>query len=124
MCFKGEKDFGLFDEKNYNKYPYKGSEVYVWDYYPYTKYVIADDDDKEAECDAAVEDGRRKWMSGCCETKHQIGFEGAYSFTQNISLQGQIIYSFAINAQHISGNFQHGVQCALSAEFKLYESDL
>ena len=120
LSFKGEKDFGLFDKVNFNEHEYKDKKLYVWDYYPYTKYVIADDDNDEAACDAAVEDGRRKWMSGCCQTKHQIGLEGGYSFTENIRLQGQVIYSFVINAQHIPGNFQHGVQCALSAEFKLF----
>ncbi len=124
LCFKGENGFNLFDERNRNAHSYKKDNkernAEVWDYYPYTKYTIADDADNEEDRSKAIKEGRNMWMSGVCETKHQLGLEGSYSFTKKIRLQGQVIYSFVINACHKKNNFQHGFQGALSFEYKLF----
>ena len=114
-CFKGENGFDLF-----NKEPSFDKDKNIWTYYPYTKYVIAEDAKDEEGKEQAIREGRNMWMSGCCQTRHQIGLEGSYRFTEKFNLQSQIIYSFVINAGHIDGNFQHGIQCALSAEYKLF----
>ncbi|MBQ1906989.1 MAG: hypothetical protein II173_02330, partial [Firmicutes bacterium] len=71
LCFKGENGFSLFNKKNHNRYvcyerdkdgnikkdsdgkPVIKYDGIVWDYYPYTKYVIADDIDSSSGRDQA-----------------------------------------------------------------------
>lgn len=120
LCFKGENGFKLFDEANYKTESWKKQSEKIWTYYPYTKYVIADDIDSSSGRDQAVEEGRNMWMSGVCQTTHQLALEGSWTFTPKLSLKGQFIYSFVINARHISENFQQGMQCALSCQYKLF----
>ena len=120
LCFKGENGFKLFDEANYKTESWKNQSEKIWTYYPYTKYVIADDNDSQSGRDQAVEEGRNMWMSRVCQTTHQLGLEGSWNFTSKLSLKGQFIYSFVINARHISENFQQGMQCALSCQYKLF----
>ena len=120
LCFKGENGFNLFDEEWYKKVGEGDKAGTVWTYYPYTKYVIAEDAKSEEGKEQAVSEGRRMWMSGCCEAKHQLGLQGSYCFTQKLKFEGQFIYSIVVNARHISGNLQQGVECALSLQYKLF----
>ncbi len=110
----GENDFSLFDKKWYDK------DKGVWKYYPYVKYVYADDNGNSKGMDDAVEEGRNMWMSGCQEYKHQFGINGSYNITSKIKVQGEFIYSFVFNAKNISGNFQHGMQAAIGCAYQLF----
>ena len=120
LCFKGENGFNLFNENWYSEQNWNGKTGDIWTYYPYTKYTMADDADDEEGRQNAVKEGRNMWMSGVCETRHQIGVEGSYNVTKKFTLQSQVIYSFVINARHITENFQHGVQAVLSAEYRFF----
>ena len=115
LCLKGDNDFNMFDEKDT---AYDGSEVSS--YYPYTKYMLAEEKNNQQGMDAAIADGRNMWMSGICEYKNQISIEGSYKFNKQIKLQGQFIYSFVFNAKHIENNFQQGIQTAISFEYKVF----
>ncbi len=118
LCFKGQNGFNLFDDEWNQELSWNGQKSKVWTYYPYTKYTIADDADYEEGRQEAIDEGRNMWMSGICETKHQIGLEGSYTFTKNIKASAQFLYAFVINARHIRENFQHGMQASLSVEYK------
>ena len=141
MCLKGENGFDLFDENKYKKEhswiekdengnpiekdkdgnPIVHSGI-VWDYYPYTQYVVAYDKDnkRNEECEIAVKKARNMWMSGTCEYKHQISLDGSYKFNKKLAISGQFIYSFIFNANHIPNNFEQGIQAALSFEYKVF----
>ena len=127
LCLKGENGFSLFDEKNHNEHSWikkdgKESKCVVWDYYPYTQYVVEyDKDNAENEnCQAAIEKAQNMWMSGTCEYKNQISLEASYKFNKKMTLQGQFIYSFVFNANHIVNNFEQGIQTAISFEYKVF----
>ena len=127
LSFKGENGFNLFDGKNYktlkykeNKNDEKDQQGDVWTYYPYTKYVMADDEDDEAGRQAALKQGRNMWMSGVCQTNHQITLEGSYTFTDSLKISGKLVYTLSQNAGHVNGNFQHGAEGDLSLEWRVF----
>ncbi len=120
LCFKGQNGFNLFDEEWNQELSWNGQKSKFWTYYPYTKYTIADDADYEEGRQKAIDEGRNMWMSGICETKHQLALEGSYNITQRLKVSSQLIYSFIFNAGHITENFQQGFQGALSVEYKIF----
>lgn len=122
LSFKGENGFNLFDAGNYKDVPFGegGSTAKVWTYYPYTKYVLADDADDEDGRKAALAEGRNMWMSGVCQTNHQITIEGSYTFTNSLKVSGKFVYTLSQNARHVSGNLQHGVEGDVSLEWKVF----
>ncbi len=121
MVIKGQNDFSIFDKAgHYTTQKYNGQDVDVWDYYPYTKYQIAEDNGDQQGMDDAVKQGRYMWMTGLPEYKHQIALNGMYRINDKMKLEGQLIYSFIFNANHIKGNFQNGVQGSLSFEYNVF----
>lgn len=121
MLIKGENDFSLFDKKSHlSSHKYKDKDVDVWDYYPYTKYQIAEDNNDIQGMKNATKQGRYMWMTGIPEYKHQIALNGMYRINDKMKLQGQFIYSFIFNVGHTKGNFQQGVQTALSFEYNVF----
>ena len=81
---------------------------------------MADDEDDEAGRQAALKEGRNMWMSGVCQTNHQITLEGSYCFTDYLKLSGKFVYTLSQNASHIPGNFQHGAEGDLSLEWRVF----
>ncbi len=124
LSFKGQNDFGLFNKANYKKLQYEENgadkDAEVWTYYPYTEYVIADDKNDEAGRQAALKKGRNMWMTGICQTNHQISLEGSYTITKALKVSGKFVYTLSQNARHVSGNLQHGVEGDLSVEWRVF----
>lgn len=121
MLLKGENDFNLFNKKlNYISTKYKGDDTELWSYYPYTEYMLARDEGNEEGMERAVNKAQDLWMSGCHECTHKIALNGMYAINENMKLEGQFMYLFIVNAAHISGNFQHGLQTAISFQYKVF----
>ena len=68
----------------------------------------------------AVAEGRNMFMTRVIECKHQFSLNGSYNFNSKLKVQSEIVYTFVCNARHISGNFQHGFQGAVSIEDNLF----
>ena len=115
LNMQGENGFNLF-----NKDVYYDDTKSIWTYYPFTQYVLAEDANSQEGNDAAVAKGRQKIMSGTVECKHQFTLNGSYCFTPKMTLSAEFVYSFVFNAKHISGNFQQGIQTAVSFEYKFF----
>lgn len=111
----GENGFNLFDPKNWYN-----TDKGIWTYYPYTKYIIAQDASNQHEMNLAVAEGRNMFMTKVIECKHQFSLNGSYNINSKMKVQSEIVYSLVCNARHISGNFQHGFQGALSFEYNLF----
>jgi hypothetical protein len=60
------------------------------------------------------------WISGICEYNNQVILEGFYRFNKKLKLQGQFIFNFVFNAQHIESNFQKGIQTSVALEYKVF----
>ncbi len=122
LLLKGENGFSLFDKDIWNtELGYKDySKEKIWTYYPYTKYMIAEDAPSQKGMDSAISEGRNMWMSGCCEYTHRFTLNGSVNITPKFTVKGQVVYSFVLNASHIKDNFQHGVQGALSLEYRFF----
>ena len=67
----------------------------------------------------AVAEGRNMFMTKVIECKHQFSLNGSYTINSKMKVQGEVVYTLVCNARHISGNFQHGFQGALSFEWSL-----
>ena len=117
----GENGFGLFNKDVYTTTAtYTGTDGEIWTYYPFTQYVIAEDSNSQEGMDAAVAKGRQKIMTGSIECKHQFSINGSYCFTPKMTLSAEFVYSLVLNAKHISGNLQQGIQTAVSFEYKFF----
>lgn len=111
----GENGFNLFDANTWFN-----NDLGIWTYYPYTKYILAQDASNQHEMNLAVAEGRNMFMTRVIECKHQFSLNVSYNFNSKLKVQSEIVYTFVCNARHISGNFQHGFQGAISIEYNLF----
>ena len=111
----GENGFNLFDPTTW----YNDTKG-IWTYYPYTKYILAQDDLNQHGMNLAVAEGRNMFMTKVIECKHQFSLNGSYNINSKMKVQSEVVYTLVCNARHISGNFQHGFQGALSFEYNLF----
>lgn len=117
----GENNFSIFNQ--YTEVDSDGDgnpDTTISSYYPYTQYVLAEDNDDSAGMDAAIAKGRNMWMSGTSEFSHKISLFGSYDFTDHISLESQISYIFVFNNNNISDNFQQGLEFVLAFTYNLF----
>lgn len=121
LALHGENSFNLFDKEKYTKnVTIEGENGTIWTYYPYAKYVLAEDANNSKGMDNAVAEGRNKWISGCCEYKNQFTINGSYNITKKMKVQGEFVYSFVFNARNVNDNFQQGIQTAISFEYRFF----
>lgn len=99
---------------------YNKNTVTVYNYYPFTKYVIASDIGDEEGMNAAMKEGREMWMSGIPEYTNQISVNAAYNVNERISLAGKFTYSYVINSRNTSDVIEHGFEAAASCRIKLF----
>ena len=93
----GENGFNLFDKSTWFK-----EDPGIWTYYPYTKYILAEDGSDQNGMNSAVAEGRNMFMTKVIECKHQFSLNGSYSFNSKIKIQSEIVYTLVFNACHIS----------------------
>ena len=60
------------------------------------------------------------WMTGNAEYTHQFAVKANFSPVKKFKLTGQFIYDFIFNHQNKPGNFQHGFEFSLAAEYSLF----
>lgn len=103
---RGENSFNLFGKK-----VIIDDEEY-WIYYPSTKI------NGEYVEDSSL--ARSFALLGNIEYKNQLTLDGSYKLNDHFKFDGQLVYSFIWNNNHIPGNFQQGIQVSLAMEYRLF----
>lgn len=115
MKMKGEMDFATLEEA-----PVEGQGEYAGkyfcNYYPSVRYYYTGTGSLEENEHKA----RSHWLSDTVETTHRISLTGTYTFANGIKLSGKTSYALVLNSGHTSGNFQQGVEFALSASYSFF----
>lgn len=112
LTIHGENNFGIFDSEP--------DENGIYHYYPYTHYWEAINKNDYLGVLKAYEEATNMWMSGIQEFKNQLILKGEYFFLNNLSLSGQIIYTFSNNNKNILGRFEQGIELSFAAKYRLF----
>lgn len=115
FTMKGENDFNRFGEEETYKDTSKGEDKYS-SYYPTVKYELGRYDDY----DELKDEARNMFPSGTIQFTNQIVINGQYILNKHIKFDGQCVYTFVNNCQHIDGKFEHGIELALSMTYNLF----
>lgn len=103
---KGENSFNLF----YQTVEADGKTY--WIYYPST--YINGSYAKETSL------ARSLALLGTVEFKNSIELNGFYRLNDHFSFDGQLVYTFVFNNNHVKNNFEQGLQLAFGMEYKLF----
>lgn len=85
-------------------------------YYPAADKSNADKNNDKERSDAAMKRAEDKDLTGTVQFRQDIILKGSYIFNKYAQLNAQAIYSFVINNNNITGNFQHGIEFAVSCK--------
>ena len=110
----GTNSFGLFSE--YSTYTDSDGNTHIYNsYYPTVKY-------KTGELTASdAEDLARDFsLTGTVQFTNQVAVKGSYTFNEHVTVNGQLMYEFIFNNHNDAGNFQQGVELALSVNCSLF----
>lgn len=111
----GENGFNLF-----NKAEYYNEELQIWEYYPYVKYIKAEDCNDEAGMTEAHDEGRNMWMTGTCEYLNRLSVWGEYTVNNHFSVYGNFNYSFIFNNKNINERFENGIELTAGGSWSLF----
>lgn len=115
MKMKGEMDFSVLEAPQVEGQGDYAGKTFC-NYYPSVRHYYT--------ATGSLEDNERlarsHWLTGIIETTHRVSFTGSYMFGNGIKLSGKTSYVFVLNSDHISGNFQHGIEFALSASYAIF----
>ena len=106
----GTNSFGMFgsyfEDKNGDRW---------WAYYPSVlrRLGILSDDDSE---DIA----RSYKLTGTVQFTNSITLKGYYTFNSHLRADAQAVYQFIINHRNVSGNFEQGIELAVSLTYNLF----
>ena len=116
----GENGFSTFTDPRWAFVDEDGKTYYG--YYPSVRNAAIADGVLNAPLatDDFIEEARNHWLSGTLEYRHDIALNGSYTLNQYISFDAQFVYTFVFNNAHINGDFQQGVELAVSATFKYF----
>ncbi len=112
LTIHGEISFDIFTDQRW-AFEVDGKTYYA--YYPSVKYAKG-----FATAEESIAEARNKWLTGTLEHRHDIVLNGTYTLNKNFSFDGQFVYTFVFNNGHNPGNFQQGVELAISATFKYF----
>lgn len=101
----GSTDFSIFEDKNKDGY---------YTYYPETQYR-----NHCTTLEEAIAQARYMGLTGIPEYRNDIVIKGSYAFLDNLSLKGQMIYTFIFNNKHTNGNFQQGIELSLALKYQI-----
>lgn len=120
MKMKGEIDFDTLKEPKVQGNRFSAdkdySGKYYSNYYPSVRYYYTGTGSLE-ESEALA---RAHLPTGIIETTHKVSLTGSYIFNKGIKVTGKTSYVFVLNSGHESGNFQHGAEFAIAAEFTFF----
>lgn len=105
----GTNSFGLFN----NKININGDEYDA--FYPTVLYKTELLSAKEAE-DLA----RTYKLTGTVSYTNQIALKCSYRLNEHFNFSGKFVYSFVFNSKNMDGNFQHGAEFSIGAEYSLF----
>ena len=103
---QGENSFNLF---------LKTADVdgkTIWAYYPNTKVY------DQYLFDESI--ARTMGLSGNIEFNNSFIINGSYNINKKLSVDGQFIYTFVFNNNHIIGQFEQGIQLAVALKYCLF----
>ena len=86
-----------------------------WTYYPRALFGLGILDADEAEAMA-----RTYKLTGTVQFTNSVTLKGYYAFNRHFRLDGQASYQFIFNNKNISGNFEHGIELAVSLTYNLF----
>lgn len=117
MVMHGENDWTMFNKKAEAKNgpdAYKGEEIY--NYYPSVRYYITETGTFEENRDLA----RSNWLTGTIETLHTLSLGASTYCSRNLKVSGKASYMLDFNCEHVSGNFQHGLELLLAVSYNVF----
>ncbi|MCI6323071.1 hypothetical protein [Treponema porcinum] len=106
----GTNSFGMFgsyfEDENGDRW---------WAYYPSVlrRLGILSDDESE---DIA----RSYKLTGTVQFTNSITLKGYYTFNSHLRADAQAVYQFIINNRNVSGNFEQGIELAVSLTYNLF----
>ena len=112
LTIHGENGFNTFTDLRWS---FEVNDVKYYAYYPAVKSAR-----NLATTEDCIAEARNHWLSGTLEYRHDIALNGSYTLNQYISFDAQFVYTFVFNNAHINGDFQQGVELAVSATFKYF----
>lgn len=110
FAVQGENSFNLFNNPD-------GTTTAVDGHYHY--YPVAGYDSGYYTADEAIALAEETTPTGIPQYTHRIQVQGSYKVLQWLEVSGRTGYAFIANCNHIEGNFQHGIEFAVSASFTL-----
>ena len=115
MKMKGEMDFSVLEAPQVEGQGQYAGKTFC-NYYPSVRYYYT----ATGSLEEMERLARSHWLTGIIETTHRVSLTGSYMFGNGIKLSGKTSYVFVLNRNHISGNFQHGIEFALSASYAIF----
>ena len=109
----GTNSFGLFSQ--YSTYTYDGNTYVYNSYYPVVGYKTG-----ELTAEEAANAARDFSLTGTVQFTNQLAVKGSYTFNKHVSVKGQLMYQFIFNNNNEAGNFQQGLELALSVNCSLF----
>lgn len=106
----GTNSFGMFDT-----YFEDEDGDRWWAYYPRALYGLG-----ILDADKSEEIARSYKLTGTVQFMNSIVLKGYYAFNRHFRLDGQASYQFIFNNKNMSGNFEHGIELAVSLTYNLF----
>lgn len=110
--------FKVHGENNARLFSLYDDELGIYQYYPWTKYQLAENDDGRL---SARDEARNMWMSGIPEYINMISLFGGYSVLSNLEISAQFIYTFIFNNGNVKGRYAHGAEFSLAVTYQLFK---